>query len=70
MLGLCVAFHHDNNARNTVKVQCPLFAFFCVQRINAFKAMCGRGSEDEWRVSHRELERIQNEGLLPVPERY
>jgi len=24
----CVAFHHDNNARNTVKVQCPLFAFF------------------------------------------
>jgi len=26
MLGLCVAFHHDNNARNTVKVQCPLFA--------------------------------------------
>ena len=27
MLGLCVAFHHDNNARNTVKVQCPLFVF-------------------------------------------
>ncbi len=27
MLGLCVALHHDNKARNTVKVQCPLFAF-------------------------------------------
>ena len=25
MLGPCVAFHHDNKARNTVKVQCPLF---------------------------------------------
>ncbi len=28
MLGPCVAFHHDNKARNTVKVQCPLFGFF------------------------------------------
>jgi len=25
MLGPCVAFHHDNKARNTAKVQCPLF---------------------------------------------
>lgn len=48
----------------TVREWCRL------QRINAFKAMCGRGSEEEWRVSHEELERIQNEGLLPVPERY
>ncbi|GAB5407259.1 MAG: hypothetical protein Aurels2KO_54900 [Aureliella sp.] len=41
-----------------------------LQRINAFKAMCGRGSEEEWRVSHEELVRIQNDGLLPVPDRY
>lgn len=48
----------------TVREWCRL------QRINAFKAMCGRGCEEEWRVSHEELERIQNDGLLPVPERY
>lgn len=48
----------------TVREWCRL------QRINAFKAMCGRGCEEEWRVSHEELERIQNEGLLPIPERY
>ena len=48
----------------TVREWCRL------QRVNASKAMCGRGSEEEWRVSHEELERIQNDGLLPVPERY
>lgn len=48
----------------TVREWCRL------QRVNAFKAMCGRGAEEEWRISHEELLRIQNEGLLPVPERY
>lgn len=48
----------------TVREWCRL------KRINAFKAMCGRGCEEEWRVRHEELCRIQNEGLLPVPERY
>ena len=36
----------------------------------ALVMMCGRGCEEEWRISHEELERIQNEGLLPIPERY
>lgn len=48
----------------TVREWCRL------QRVNAFKAMCGRGCEEEWRISHEELLRIQNEGLLPVPEHY
>lgn len=48
----------------TVREWCRL------RRINAYKAMCGRGCEEEWRISHDELVRIQNDGLLPVPERY
>lgn len=39
-------------------------------RIRATKAMCGRGGEVEWRISHDELERFRNEGLLPLPSRY
>ncbi|WP_425399102.1 helix-turn-helix domain-containing protein [Aeoliella sp.] len=39
-------------------------------RINAFKAMCGRGCEAEWRVPHEELIRFRNEGLLPIPPHY
>lgn len=35
-------------------------------RIHATKAMCGRGGEVEWRISHEELERFRNEGLLPL----
>lgn len=48
----------------TVREWCRL------QRVNATKAMCGRGCEEEWRISHEELMRIRNEGLLPIPERY
>ena len=48
----------------TVREWCRL------QRVNASKAMCGRGCEEEWRISHEELLRIQSEGLLPIPDRY
>ena len=37
-------------------------------RVNASKRDCGRGLSHEWMVSHAELRRIQNEGLLPQPK--
>jgi hypothetical protein len=36
-------------------------------RIRAGKKTCGRGSASEWIVSHAELTRVRNEGLLPNP---
>ncbi len=34
-------------------------------RIRAEKRRCGRGPASEWMVSHEELLRVRNEGLLP-----
>lgn len=34
-------------------------------RVNADKRQCGRGNSQEWIVSHQEMTRIQNHGLLP-----
>ena len=36
-------------------------------RIRARKKPCGRGKGGEWLVSHEELTRLRNEGLLPFP---
>lgn len=37
-----------------------------LNRVNATKTHGGRGNEAEWRVSLEEIERILNEGLLPL----
>jgi hypothetical protein len=37
-------------------------------RVHAQKRACGRGLSQEWAISHQELERIRNEGLLPQPK--
>ena len=34
-------------------------------RIRAGKRPCSRGRSQEWMISHEELTRIRNEGLLP-----
>lgn len=36
-------------------------------RVNADKRPCGRGRSQEWIISHAELQRIRNAGLLPDP---
>ena len=35
-------------------------------RVRAEKRRCGRGTSKEWMISHEELTRIRNEGLLPT----
>lgn len=39
-------------------------------RIKATKRLVGRGDVLEWEISHQELERYRNHGLLPIPKRY
>lgn len=41
-----------------------------LMRVNAKKGAVGRGGEREWWISHEELLRIQNEGLLPIRTKY
>ena len=46
-------------AEYTVREYCRM------RRIRAKKKLCGRGKGGEWLVSHEELIRLKNEGLLP-----
>jgi hypothetical protein len=39
------------------------------RRVEADKRPCGRGRSREWIVSHEELTRVRNEGLLPLSYR-
>jgi len=39
-------------------------------RVHAEKKKSGRGVASEWIVSHGELTRVRNEGLLPDPRPY
>lgn len=48
-----------DKAEYTVREWCRL------GRISAKKKLCGRGRGGEWLVSHEELSRLRNEGLLP-----
>jgi hypothetical protein len=37
-------------------------------RVRAGKRACGRGRAKEWVISHEELTRLRNEGLLPLAQ--
>src|ERR1700722_14434216 len=52
-----------NKAEFTVREYCRL------GRIKGQKRDCGRGSHPAWSVSHQELVRFQNDGLLPLRRR-
>lgn len=39
-------------------------------RVLAQKKKCGRGISSEWIISHEELTRVRNEGLLPEANPY
>jgi hypothetical protein len=51
--------HDQSKAEFTVREWCRL------GRVHAEKRACGRGRAQEWVISHEELCRIRNEGLLP-----
>ena len=53
-----------DKAEFTVREWCRL------GRIAAKKKNCGRGVAGEWIISHEELTRVRNEGLLPEPNPY
>ena len=53
-----------SKAEFTVREWCRL------GRVTAEKRDCGRGNSLEWIISHEELLRIRNHGLLPVATKY
>jgi hypothetical protein len=53
-----------SRAEFTVREWCRL------GRVRAEKKKAGRGPASEWMISHVELTRVRNEGLLPDPQAY
>lgn len=47
------------------KAEFTVREWFRLGRVKAEKKQCGRGVAGEWMVSHEELMRLRNEGLLP-----
>jgi hypothetical protein len=47
------------------KAEYTIREYWRLKRVNARKRSCGRGLSAEWMIAHAELQRIQNEGLLP-----
>ena len=56
--------HLLGKAEFTVREWCRL------GRVRGEKKQCGRGVAGEWIISHEELTRVRNEGLLPEPHPY
>ena len=60
-------FYTTNEIASVLKKRPYTVREWCrYRRIHAVKRACGRGRSKDWAVSHSELTRIQNEGLLPV----
>ena len=57
-------------ARILVKAEFTVREWCRLGRVRAQKKKCGRGASSEWIISHEELTRVRNEGLLPEANPY
>ena len=65
------AFYSTAEAAVLLDKRCYTVREWCrLQRIHATERPTGRGDSLEWEISHEEIQRIREHGLLPIPERY
>jgi hypothetical protein len=50
----------------TCKAEFTVREYFRLGRVRGEKLACGRGKHQAWVISHQELTRYRNEGLLPI----